>query len=102
MQKLPVYHLVRASFTYWPARLANDVIRSWNIHNHKRTRLIATSHHYDEVRRLLFPQASQVGMSYRYKPLAEGEIRLLRFTPTGLDGFTRIELETHDCTAALT
>jgi hypothetical protein len=34
-------------------------------------------------------------MSYRYQAIAKGQIRLLRFTATGLDGFTRIELETH-------
>lgn len=37
-------------------------------------------------------------MSYRYQALAKGQVRLLRFTATGLDGFTRIELETHALT----
>jgi hypothetical protein len=37
-------------------------------------------------------------MSYQYQALAKGQIRLLRFTATGLDGFTRIELETHALT----
>ena len=37
-------------------------------------------------------------MSYQYQAFAKGQIRLLRFSATGLDGFTRIELETHALT----